>query len=156
MYSAERTHGERKSRTVSSGRRKSAGSSRFRRVVEQRSQVVRAPYPSSAQAARRRKPSRTGMSAVIYRLRNRPAEKAQYFDFELLIAVVFLMCFGLVMLYSTSAYEAQTTIGDDMYYFFQAGSDRAAWICGHVCGFQNRLSSVRGVCRGNFCVFHFF
>ena len=117
MYSAERTHGEKRSRTVSSGRRKSAGSSRYRRVVEQRSQVVRAPYPSSAQAARRRKPSRTGMSAVIYRLRNRPAEKAQYFDFELLIAVVFLMCFGLVILYSTSAYEAQTTIGDDMYYF---------------------------------------
>lgn len=29
----------------------------------------------------------------------------QYFDYELLLSVVFLMCFGLVMLYSASAYD---------------------------------------------------
>lgn len=29
---------------------------------------------------------------------------AQYFDYDLLLVIVFLMCFGLVMLYSTSSY----------------------------------------------------
>ena len=28
----------------------------------------------------------------------------QYFDYTLLAVVIFLMCFGLVMLYSTSSY----------------------------------------------------
>ncbi len=31
---------------------------------------------------------------------------AQYFDYDLLLGIVFLMCFGLVMLYSTSSYTA--------------------------------------------------
>lgn len=43
---------------------------------------------------------------------------AQYFDYDLLLVIVFLMCFGLVMLYSTSAYSAQNDFdGNDMYYF---------------------------------------
>lgn len=41
----------------------------------------------------------------------------QYFDYELLIVVVFLACFGLVMLYSASAYRAQITFGDDKHFF---------------------------------------
>ena len=41
-----------------------------------------------------RAPKRTGLAAVIARSRNRPAEKAQYFDFDLLMVIVFLMCFG--------------------------------------------------------------
>src|SRR5699024_7417539 len=52
-----------------------------------------------------------------HRLRNTTAEKAQYFDFDLLLIVIFLMCFGLVMLYSTSAYSAQIDFDNDMYYF---------------------------------------
>lgn len=31
---------------------------------------------------------------------------AQYFDYDLLLGIVFLMCFGLVMLYSTSSYTS--------------------------------------------------
>ncbi len=42
---------------------------------------------------------------------------AQYFDYDLLLVIVFLMCFGLVMLYSTSAYSAQNDFDNDMYYF---------------------------------------
>lgn len=51
--------------------------------------------------------------------RKREAGRAtQYFDYDLLLVIIFLMCFGLVMLYSTSAYNAQTDFsGDDMYYF---------------------------------------
>ncbi len=44
-------------------------------------------------------------------------EKADYYDYNLLAVVILLICFGLVMLYSTSAYEANTKFGDDMYYF---------------------------------------
>ena len=42
-----------------------------------------------------------------------------YYDYQLLAVVIILICFGLVMLYSASAYDAATTswIGDDMYYF---------------------------------------
>ena len=42
----------------------------------------------------------------------------QYYDYNLLASVILLTCFGLIMLYSTSAYEAQMQFGDDMYYFF--------------------------------------
>ena len=44
-------------------------------------------------------------------------KKTQYFDYTLLAIVIFLMCFGLVMLYSTSSYSAQMKFGDSMYYF---------------------------------------
>ena len=41
-----------------------------------------------------------------------------YFDYNLLATVILLTCFGLVMLYSTSAYEAMLeSQGDDMSYF---------------------------------------
>ena len=62
--------------------------------------------------------SRSGISglAAIARRKGKAAE-AQYFDFDLLLVIIFLMCFGLVMLYSTSSYEAQVELGDDMYYF---------------------------------------
>lgn len=42
--------------------------------------------------------------------------KVHYFDYSLLAIVIFLMCFGLVMLYSTSSYSAQLELGDSMYY----------------------------------------
>lgn len=41
----------------------------------------------------------------------------QYYDYNLLASVILLTCFGLIMLYSTSAYRAQITFGNDMYYF---------------------------------------
>lgn len=40
-----------------------------------------------------------------------------YFDYDLLLVIIFLMCFGLVMLYSTSAYSAKSDFNNDMYYF---------------------------------------
>src|SRR5699024_102602 len=50
-------------------------------------------------------------------------EKADYYDYNLLAVVILLTCFGLVMLYSTSAYEAEIRFGDGMHYFA-----RQAWI----------------------------
>ncbi len=40
-----------------------------------------------------------------------------YYDYSLVAAVILLTCFGLMMLYSTSAYMAKIEFGDDMYYF---------------------------------------
>ena len=48
-------------------------------------------------------------------------DKVHYFDYSLLAIVIFLMCFGLVMLYSTSSYDAQLSFGDSMYYLKRQG-----------------------------------
>ena len=45
----------------------------------------------------------------------------QYFDYSLLAVIIFLLCFGLVMLYSSSYYEALTKFGDGMHYFKRQG-----------------------------------
>ncbi len=47
----------------------------------------------------------------------RGREARDYYDYNLLAAVVLLTCFGLVMLYSTSAYEASVQYGSDTYFF---------------------------------------
>ena len=61
---------------------------------------------------RRRRPTgETGWSDV-----RRKKSGAAYFDYNLLIVVIFLVCFGLVMLYSSSSYSAQIKFGDDMFY----------------------------------------
>lgn len=39
-----------------------------------------------------------------------------YYDYSLLFLILFLVCFGLVMIYSTSSYNAQRMHGDDTYY----------------------------------------
>ena len=39
-----------------------------------------------------------------------------YFDYTLLFIVLFLLGFGLIMLYSTSSYEANLDFGDPAYY----------------------------------------
>lgn len=41
----------------------------------------------------------------------------QYFDYSLLVVIIFLLCFGLIMLYSTSSYSAQVKFGNSMWYF---------------------------------------
>ena len=43
-------------------------------------------------------------------------KKRRYFDYSLLTIVIFLVGFGLVMLYSTSSYSAQIDYGNSMYY----------------------------------------
>ena len=55
----------------------------------------------------------SNVRAAVSRVRN----KSDYYDYNLLAAVILLTCFGLVMLYSTSAYMAELKFGNDMYYF---------------------------------------
>ena len=40
----------------------------------------------------------------------------RFFDFSLLFLIIFLLCFGLIMLYSTSSYEARTKFADATFY----------------------------------------
>lgn len=60
------------------------------------------------------------------------AKKIDYYDYNLLAAVILLICFGLVMLYSTSAYEAQLKFDNDMYYFRRQAIISAAAIVGAI------------------------
>ncbi len=66
------------------------------------------------------------------RTKAKPRQRARrrrvdYYDYNLLASVILLTCFGLVMLYSASSYEAQVKFGDDMAYFGkQAGVSIAA------------------------------
>nr|MCR5507572.1 putative lipid II flippase FtsW [Lachnospiraceae bacterium] len=49
------------------------------------------------------------------RRRKQNKDKA-FFDYTMLFIVLFLLCFGLVMLYSVSSYESSLNFGDSSYY----------------------------------------
>ena len=72
--------------------------SAYQRRIDARREVVRTPGPAQARASARRRPQRTGLAAVVYRLRKKNAEKEQYFDYDFLLAVVFMMFLGHFML----------------------------------------------------------
>ena len=48
--------------------------------------------------------------------KERKQKSIKYFDYSLLFLIIFLICFGLVMLYSTSSYYGSTRFGDAAYY----------------------------------------
>ena len=51
---------------------------------------------------------------------NKVHEKTEkYFDYSLLFIVIFLVCFGLVMIYSTSAYNSQIVNDGDSFYYLK-------------------------------------
>lgn len=53
-----------------------------------------------------------------------------YYDFNLLAVIVLLICFGLIILYSTSSYMSQVQYNDDMYYFKKQAMISVACIVG--------------------------
>lgn len=53
--------------------------------------------------------------------RQKKKRQIKYFDYSLLFIIIFLICFGLVMLYSTSAYDAQITFKDPTHYLKRQG-----------------------------------
>lgn len=57
------------------------------------------------------------MSKKVRKAGHRGKLKSDYYDYNLLAVVILLTCFGLVMLYSTSAYMAELKFDNDMYYF---------------------------------------
>lgn len=48
--------------------------------------------------------------------RREKEKPVKYFDYSLLFLIIFLVGFGLVMLYSVSSYESQSVFGDAAYY----------------------------------------
>ncbi len=60
----------------------------------------------------------------------------QYYDYNLLVSVILLICFGLIMLYSSSAYSAQIKFGDDMYYFTKQAAISALCLIAVIIGSQ--------------------
>lgn len=83
---------------------------------------------------------RTGKSSKTSLQKNRSRRKAaaaDYYDFSLVAVVVLLTCFGLIMLYSTSAYTAEIQFGDDMHFFKRQALVSVACILGAL--FISRL-----------------
>ncbi|MDD6306286.1 MAG: putative peptidoglycan glycosyltransferase FtsW [Clostridiales bacterium] len=48
--------------------------------------------------------------------REKKEKTIRYFDYSLLFLIIFLLCFGLIMLYSTSSYYGSTRFDDAAYY----------------------------------------
>lgn len=48
-------------------------------------------------------------------------DSESYYDYNLVAVILLLICFGLVMLYSTSSYMANINYGSDMYFFRRQG-----------------------------------
>uniref|UniRef100_UPI0040565DE3 FtsW/RodA/SpoVE family cell cycle protein n=1 Tax=Agathobacter sp. TaxID=2021311 RepID=UPI0040565DE3 len=59
------------------------------------------------------------MAANKPKKRRRREKAIAYFDYNLLFIVIFLVCFGLVMLYSSSSYIAANKFGDSTYYLME-------------------------------------
>ena len=90
---------------------------KYRSSMEQRQKVVRTSgSPYSQQTAVHGKRQIVERSASTKRKRTREKGKP-YYDYDLLLVIIFLMCFGLVMLYSSSAYSAQNDYNNDMFFF---------------------------------------
>lgn len=70
--------------------------------------------------------------AVVKEKKNKTRLKTEkYFDYSLLFIVIFLVCFGLVMIYSTSAYNSQISKnGDSFYYLKRQGMLASAGLVG--------------------------
>ena len=57
------------------------------------------------------------MKGAVAKGERKSRGRTGYYDYNLLAVVIILTCFGLVMLYSASSYEAANVFEDDMYYF---------------------------------------
>ena len=90
---------------------------KYRSSMEQRQKVVRTSGSLySQQTAVQGKRQIAERSASTKHKRTREKGKP-YYDYDLLLVIIFLMCFGLVMLYSSSAYSAQNDYNNDMFFF---------------------------------------
>ncbi len=74
--------------------------------------------PSQSEHLRPVKKQKAERSGSKSRQPKAAGQERDYYDYNLLAVVILLTCFGLIMLYSSSAYEATVeNSGDDMAYF---------------------------------------
>lgn len=66
--------------------------------------------------SRRPEKKRARKTAVQSTPEQAKPKEPRYFDYNLLFIIIFLICFGLVMLYSTSSYTAANKFGDAAFY----------------------------------------
>ncbi|HIV42390.1 MAG TPA: putative lipid II flippase FtsW [Candidatus Mediterraneibacter guildfordensis] len=92
-----------------------AGYAGYQKSLDRRREIVNTPRTRAK--SRTAKPVRAKRSWLGSIISTKSMGAEQYFDFDLLLVVIFLLGFGLVMLYSTSAYEAEVELGNDLYYF---------------------------------------
>ena len=76
-----------------------------------------------------------------------------YFDYGLVAVLIFLICFGLIMLYSTSYYSAQIDYKGDGAFYFRRQLLFSGEPFGHVCSDEGGLSSLHTVCNDPLCRF---
>lgn len=60
-----------------------------------------------------------GMIAIDEKSNKTRVKTERYFDYSLLFIVIFLVCFGLVMIYSTSAYSSQIANDGDSFFYLK-------------------------------------
>ncbi|MGO5164830.1 MULTISPECIES: FtsW/RodA/SpoVE family cell cycle protein [unclassified Candidatus Paralachnospira] len=53
--------------------------------------------------------------------KQRKEKRERYYDYSLLAVIIFLCCFGLIMVYSSSSYAAQLKTGDSLFYLKKQG-----------------------------------
>lgn len=59
------------------------------------------------------------MTATEEKKKRARVKTEKYFDYSLLFIVIFLVCFGLVMIYSTSAYNSQIVNNGDSFFYLK-------------------------------------
>lgn len=74
----------------------------------------------------------------------------RYFDYPMLFLVIFLICFGMVMIYSTSSYKSTVTYGNSYHWLLRQG---VAVVLGTVsmiicCKFDYRIMKSEKVGKG--------
>ena len=72
----------------------------YERELEYRRAVSRTPAPQNRSGQRSRsRQQESSLSAIIQQMRKKKKkEGTKYFDYDLLLVIIFLMCFGLIML----------------------------------------------------------
>lgn len=72
-----------------------------------------------AETKNRNRTHKKSAPPTVQRVRERKAaaKRADYYDYSLLAVILLLTCFGLVMLYSTTAYRAEIDHNNDMFFF---------------------------------------
>lgn len=95
-----------------------SGYAGYKRSIEQRRQVIETPRQAPKRnSSGQTKPKQSAAGRLLSGSAAKNTAADKYFDYDLLLVIIFLMCFGLVMLYSTSSYEAGVDFGNDLYYF---------------------------------------